>query len=165
MNWYSIFYLMSVADGVSTFAVWIAVIATITFLITSLLKMPADSGDRMNDTQKKNNSRLWITSLLLMIFFWFTFILIPSRKDMILIVAGGSVGQFIANDENAQKLPSEVFQYLRKEVLEATADLDIDVANAVKKELGVESAKDKLMKKSKEELIELLESNGDETTN
>ena len=36
---------------------------------------------------------------------------------MILIVAGGSVGQFIANDENAQKLPSEVFQYLRKEVL------------------------------------------------
>ena len=42
------------------------------------------------------------------------------QKDMVLIVAGGVVGEFITHDENAKKLPSEVFQYLRKEIIEAT---------------------------------------------
>jgi len=177
MNYYTIFYLMSIADGLSTFAVWIAVLSTIVLGISLLIRIPhkifnegttglIEDNERDDDDERKEKevyrtalSRIIKHTAFYAILFWTLYIAIPERRDMILIVAGGTIGEFIANDENAQKLPSEVFQFLRKEVLEATADLDETVANEVKKELGIKSVKDKLMKKSKEELIEMLETN------
>lgn len=172
MNWYTIFYLMSVADNLSTFAIWIAVLSTLTFVITLILRIPNfdDNGLVSEEDDGEEEYKNWISklnlilkhSIVYLIIFWSIYILIPSRKDMILIVAGGTVGQFISNDENAKKLPSEVFQYLRKEVLEATADLDETVANEIKKELGIKNEKEKLMELSKEELIQMLSKEKDD---
>ena len=157
MNWYTVFYLMSVADGISTFAIWIAVIATLIFVITSMMKMPAEAFDNTasftEDQEIKNLNTIWKYATTLMIVFWFVYIAIPERKDMILIVAGGAVGEFVTHDENAQKLPSEVFQYLRKEIIEATVDLDDAVGQKVRQELGV---------KNKEDILQEMKSMGED---
>ena len=151
---------MSVADSIATFSIWIAVIATIVLLITTLLKMPAEVVDNTasftEDQEKKNLNTIWKSSLTCFLIFWTLYIAIPERKDMILIVAGGVVGEFITHDENAQKLPSEVFQYLRKEIIEATVDLDDAVGEKVRQELGVKNKEDilKEMKNMGEEEIQ-----------
>ena len=78
----------------------------------------------------------------------------PNRQDMLLIIAGGSVGEFVTSDENAKEIPSDVARFLRKEILEATADMNDP--EAVKEALGLEAEVDTLKDMSKEELIKLI---------
>ena len=174
MNWYIIFYIMSIADSLGTFSIWIAVLATITLIICSILKMPAElmnDGspvredqrifEKDNEQGRRNLNKIWRLAIIFTVVFWFLYIAIPDRKDMILIVAGGTVGEFVANDENAQKLPSEVFQYLRKEVLEATTELDGELSKEIRKELGMKT-KEQILKElnslSEEELRKIQDS-------
>lgn len=145
MNWYEIFYLFGVADKVSTiFGIlsWLCGIGlgiTLFFLIGS-------------EKMKEDDWKLWrkffftfMITTFISITFW-TFI--PDKKQMTLIIAGGAVGEFVVNDENAKKLPADVMAYLRAEVNKATAELDI-------KDLGLQEL-DTLKEKSKEELMQII---------
>ena len=74
---------------------------------------------------------------------WTGYIFTPTKKDALLIVAGGAVGNFITKDTSAKQIPSEVMTLLR------------DKIRAEIKDIHVEGFKDTLMEKSKEELIEM----------
>lgn len=145
MSWYTVFYLMSVADGISTFSVWIAVLATLTFIITTLIKMPAEinGGDKWIDSEqeKKNLNTIWKTATTCMIVFWFLFIAIPERKDMILIAAGGAVGEFVTNDENAKQIPHDLMILIRKELAEEIVNIDGAVGDKLKEEFKIKDKK------------------------
>lgn len=155
MNWYFIFYLFSLADKISSVSGSLAVITTILLFITLFIGLFGSDG-----SWDSSDWKIWRKFLFIFtpfaFFFASIYMLVPDRKDMLLIIAGGSVGEFVTSDENAKEIPSDVARFLRKEILEATAEMDDP--QAVKEALGLEAEVDTLKEKSKEELIKIIES-------
>lgn len=157
INWYSIFYWLSVADNAKTFFVafiWIftivSVIATIAFFT-------------INDDEKKE-ARKWIMwSYPFMMLFWGLYIFTPSKTDTLMIIAGGSVGNFLMSDSSSKQLPSDVTQFLH---LRLKKEID-GINDDAKESLGIpkKTPKEKLLDKAKdftkEQLIEAIK--GDST--
>jgi hypothetical protein len=148
MNWYSIFYLFSVADRVGTLLGWAVFIFSVTAIIGVIVALVYHlNGDLQKDEEGKKYSRRWVMWALTV---WFivclTYVAIPSRKDMLLIVAGGAVGEFVVNDPNAKQIPADIAQFLRKEILEATLEEGL-----------VSPALDTLQNKSKDELLKIVQ--------
>lgn len=153
MSWYTIFYLFGVADKVSLVFGILTILIGIALAITVFGAIASDeTWNEKVGNEKWTGWQLWRK-------FFFTFAItffisitlwtfVPNQKQMTLIVAGGVVGEFISNDENAKKLPADVMRFLRAEVNKATADLDLE-------DLGVKEL-DTLKDKSKEELMEMI---------
>lgn len=164
MNWYKIFYLFSIADKIGTVFGWLTIIFGIWLFINLILLIPSDDS---KDKWKPEDWKIWRKSFysslfpfLIAIILW-TFI--PNKKQMVIIIAGGAVGEYILNDENAKEIPSDIFRLLRKEILEATDDIDnLEVKALVGDKIKTE--KEKLMEKSKEELVKMLEESKEEAT-
>jgi hypothetical protein len=150
MNWYAVFYLFSLADKISAvsgaFAIITAVLLCITF-VSALVEETWDSSDW----------KIWRRFLYIFLPFTFFFssmyMLVPDRKDMLLIIAGGSVGQFVATDENAKQIPSDVARFLRHEIVNATADLGD--SDKIRESLGIPQP-DTLKDMTKEQLIKII---------
>ena len=77
-----------------------------------------------------------------------------------MIVAGGAVGNFITTDTSAKSIPSDITKFLHLSLNKEIEDLQKEVKTDIRKELGVQTEKDKFIDKveklSKEELIEYL---------
>lgn len=156
MNWYSLFYWFTVVDKISVFSTVLAAFATIITIIAFGCVVFNDSDGYNEDTYAKGKKIAqwgWPISLLC----WIVSIFIPTKKDILLIVAGGSVGSFIQKDSSIQALPSDVTRYLHISLQKEVEDLSTES----KEELGLSSPKDKLIDKvkdmSKDEIIELLQ--------
>jgi hypothetical protein len=82
--------------------------------------------------------------------------LIPSKRNMMIIIAGGSIGNFISTDSSSKAIPSELTKYVRNFLKKESGDLDYET----KKELGVETPKEKMLNDvknfTKEQLIDYL---------
>ncbi|MFZ4631682.1 MAG: hypothetical protein ACOYL8_00570 [Patescibacteria group bacterium] len=179
MNWYSIFYWLTVADSVKNFFdsvsnifTFFAVVFFIILIIASIGKAvtPAVNNDKDDEEEKTDSEvRSWekvriysqkffYPFLAVALITWFGYVLTPTKKDCLLIVAGGSVGNFISSDSTAKQLPGDVTKFLhlslKKEISELSAD--------GRKEIGIQTPKEKLLDKavnmSKEELINYLKS-------
>lgn len=158
MNWYSIFYWISVADGVKSFFdvfsnvfSWGAIICLAVTVLIIVMK-----NDKNQNSESENESILyWLTfwrrstlwlSLLAFIT-WGGYVFTPSKKDALLIVAGGAVGQFITSDTSARQLPAEAMNLLRAKIRSEIVEINTSSAAEVV---------DTLEQKTKEELIEIL---------
>lgn len=151
MNWYIVFYLFSLADKIATVFGTLTIFFGICFAITLFVAMAnGDTGDNEFWKEWRKFFFTFTITFFISISLWS---FVPDRDDMLLIVAGGSVGEFITNDENAKELPHDVFVFLRKEILDATAE----GSEAIKETLKIENTSDRLKKLSKEELIKMLE--------
>lgn len=160
MNWYSIFYWITVADGVKSFFdvfsdvfSWFAVISFV-FTIVVYIFLKDENQDR---TEKDMASiRYWLTffrrfttwMMVLSFITWGGYVFTPTKKDALLIVAGGAVGQFVASDSSAKQIPAEAMTLLRTKIRAEIMELNSPIENI----------KDTLAEKSKEELIEMLKS-------
>lgn len=158
MNWYSIFYWITVADGIKDFFdafsdlfSWGAVIAIIVTIF--VIVYSNDKNQNFTESDEQSN-KYWITfwrrtaiwfSLLAFIT-WGGYVFTPTKKDALLIVAGGAVGQFITTDSSAKQIPAEAMTLLRTKIRSEIMELNNPIA----------SVTDTLQEKSKEELIELL---------
>lgn len=165
MSWYTLFYLFTVLDKLANAFMTGAVICTIGFVILSIVYFV--NKDRLTGHNRSDGEH-WLkvikwphrTSIILGIIFWLLIILTPTRKDMIIIIAGGAVGEFVTSDSSAQKLPADITRFLRGEILKATAEL----SDEAKQSIGIETEADRIKKLSKEELEKLvLESKGIKT--
>jgi len=151
MNWYAVFYLFSLADKISAVSGALAIITAVLLGITFVFALPGlddwDSGDW----------KIWRKFLYIFLPFTFFFssvyMLVPDRKDMLLIIAGGSVGQFVTTDENAKQIPSDVAKFLRHEIVNATAELQD--GEKIRESLGLPTA-DTLKDMTKEQLIKII---------
>jgi hypothetical protein len=150
MNFYKLFYLFTVADGLRTFFTVMVIIFTLICVVATIAYFCcAEEGKE----EGQSMSRRWMWWCYPFgIVFWMLLILTPSKRDLVLIIAGGAVGEFVMNDKNAQELPADITRFLRTEILTATKDLTDDV----KESIGVESEADKLKKMSKEQLEKML---------
>lgn len=163
MSWYTLFYLFTILDKLSIAFAWGAGLCTAGFIIMSIVYFV--NKDRLGSSYKNEEGKHWLgvikwplrTAITLGIIFWLLIILTPTRKDMIIIIAGGAVGEFVTSDSSAQKLPADITRFLRGEILKATAEL----SDEAKQSIGIETEADKIKKLSKEELEKLvLESKG-----
>lgn len=159
-NWYHIFYWLSVADGVKSFFnvfsnifTFLTVLATIFMVI--MLVINGDTSIGTSEADKKSikywltfSRRSFIWCLVLTMITWGGFVMVPSKRDCYVIVAGGAVGNFIQSDSAARKIPSEALQLLRDKMREESNDLTLKgITDAVS---------DTLTDKTKEELIEIV---------
>ena len=161
MSWYWVFYWITVADSLSTILQTIAIITLIGTIITTIglffsanyVAEHAKSGGPEDQTYSYNEWVIWHRAWRRT--FTFTFItciitsiawaMIPSKKDALVIVAGGAVGQFITSDSNTRQIPAEVAVLLR------------DKIRSEIKEINSASITDTLASKSKEELIKMIQ--------
>lgn len=149
MNWYFIFYLIAMINNFSnTFlTLWIiaAVVLTVTSIVWIFNEESIESDGRKIGHEIRDKTKM-IMKIALPVFVVFIslYLFTPNRNSMLLIVSGGSVGEFIRADTNAQKIPSEIFEYLRGE-------LKIQFDNK-----KIQDLKEDLSFYSKEQLIEEL---------
>jgi hypothetical protein len=160
MSWYTLFYLFSILDKLSAAFMTGAVLSTIAFVVLTITWFV--NKDRLTNHNKEDGEH-WLkvirwplrTVIFLGIIFWLLVILVPTRKDMIIIIAGGAVGEFVTSDSSAQKLPADITRFLRAEILKATAEL----SDEAKASIGIDVEAEKIKKLSREELEKLVKDN------
>jgi Ca2+/Na+ antiporter len=170
MNWYTIFYLFSIVDNLGTFFGWMVfiftAIALVSWIVFILYKGYAngifDEGRTEETEEHKQNlaiQRKWVKfSTVFFVIFWLAYIATPTKKDMLLIIAGGAVGEFVATDSSAQKLPADITRFLHAEIVKATAEIGEDDGEDKKEEKKsvVAPEVERIKKMSKEELERIL---------
>lgn len=156
INWYKIFYYISMADGVKhffdVFSGWFtgfSIISGIAMLIMYITINATDNYDNTERTLKmktifRPTSYFFYFSFVMCLITWFGYVALPNKKDSMVIIAGGAVGTFITSDSSARQLPSEALLLLRTKMRSEIS------------ELTTETVKDTLQELSKEELIKLL---------
>ncbi len=121
MNWYLLFYLMSVSEklsGVFSVSAIMSSLGVIAFLITWICSMVDAYDDE--DKEKLKPLLMWAKRLVLMTFtFGVLYALIPKKADYLLIIGGGAVGQYVSNSEEIKGLPDDVVKYLKSELHKA----------------------------------------------
>lgn len=162
MNWYTLFYLFSILEKLTLGFQWGAGLCTVAFVIFTILyyvfRYDLNNYDENGGTWKAARKTLdmikWprITVLTLGIVFWIAIIFTPNRKDMIIIIAGGAVGQFVTTDSSAKQLPADITRFLRGEILKATSEL----TDEAKQSIGIDTELEKIKKMSREELEKML---------
>jgi TRAP-type C4-dicarboxylate transport system permease large subunit len=154
MNWYSIFYWLTVADGVKKFFdvfsnifTALAAISMILYIIIMIYRASGEVSEHERDSVNfwvRNFRRLSLWSVILCVITWAGYVFVPSKKDCLVIVAGGAVGNFITKDTSARQIPTEVMTLLRTKIKSEIESVSIT------------DAKDTLEAMTKEQLIEQL---------
>jgi len=152
-NYSKLFYWLTVADNAkSSFVVFVtiftivAVVATICYIFNSEL---ADT------KEAQSMSRRWMWwSYPFCILFWFLYVFTPSKKDALLIVAGGQTLNFLTTDSSTKKIPAELSSFVLSELK--------NMAKEAKVELSIETQKEKVLESAKEmtglQLVEKIKS-------
>jgi hypothetical protein len=175
MNYYYVFYGISVADGVknvfdtfSNIFTLLTVISLIAFVVvvgvTTNEKLGTEDKASALNWRKFIGRTFWF-SITVCIITWLGYVATPSKKDCLLIVAGGAVGNFITSDTSAKAIPSDITSFLHlslKEEMKAIgSDVKDEVVSNVKKQLDIQTPQDKFVEKlktmSKEEIIHYLQ--------
>lgn len=139
MNYTSLFYWLVVADNARTmFIVLIVIFMIVAVIATICYFVCADDG---NDKGQAMSRRWMWWSYPFCILFWSLYVFTPSKKDALLIVAGGQTLNFLANDKSAKQIPSELSNFVLTEVKNLAAEAKVD--------LGIADQKDKLLEKAK----------------
>jgi hypothetical protein len=167
MNWYSVFYWLTVDDVVKKFFdtasdvfTTFTIISLMGFIIMSIGYANAISSEnsKTEDEDKVNpDIRSWklgkkifgsvmYISLALALITWCGFIFVPNKKDALLIITGGAVGNFITSDSSAKQIPAEAMTLLRDKIREEIKDVHI-------KDIIIT---DTLKNKTKEELLKII---------
>lgn len=158
MNWYKIFYLFSLADKINCTFFVLALICSIIFLITLFTTIATVDGMWTKEVWATWRKWAWRSAIFSLIA-WSLWAFIPNKKDMVLIIAGGAVGEFITTDSSARQLPSDITNFLHTAIQNEIGDMKLD--QAVKQELGIETPKEKFVSKlqdmTKEQIIQYLQ--------
>jgi len=182
MNWYSIFYLITRADGIRSFFdttsnifTWIAVLSFLVWVIMLILKGLTISEEKLeSEEDQKSNSeyrsvelirkgviKIFYPALVLSLLTWFGYVATPTKKEALFIVAGGAVGNFITSDTSATQIPSDITNFLHLSLKNEVMSLEEEA----RRELGVvtkEVLDEAREKSAKEELIDRVKTMGKE---
>lgn len=135
MNWYSIFYWLSVADNVKEVTGWMAIVLGIYFLFACISALGAF--EESFPKWEKGSKRVFYIFSTFFFISLFSWALLPSKKDSLMIIAGGGGLTFLTQDSSAKKLPSEVTNYLVTEIKNLAKESEVN--------LGISDQKDKIL--------------------
>lgn len=144
MNYTKLFYWLTVADNAKIFFMVFAVIftaicgiATIWFIVGrdgyDLSCKPGTSAER---------AKKWMWwGYPFLILFWGAWILTPTKKDALLIVAGGQTMNFLTTDSTAKQIPHELSNFVVSELKNMAKEAQVD--------LGIQNQKEKILEQAK----------------
>jgi heme/copper-type cytochrome/quinol oxidase subunit 2 len=176
-NWYSIFYWLTVSDGVksvfdttSNIFTWFSVILFICYCVAIIgCACTISSRNLQNKEEEDNDSvlRSWryfkkyvtipfYAFTVLAIITWTGYVATPSKKDCLMIIAGGAVGNFITTDSSAKQLPANVMAYLNLNLKDEILKLQTPTESNEKPKTKKDDLLDKAASLSKDELIKYL---------
>lgn len=156
MDFYSLFYWITVADGVKqtldAFSNWFLAF-TIGFGIAYVIAFCCSLSDYDDQDDlvsakfwRKYFGRIFFWSFTIMTILWISWAFVPSKKDALIIVAGGAVGNFVTQDSTARGIPADVMKLLSTKIKEEINETTLKDA--------IQGETDTLKGKTKEELIE-----------
>ena len=141
MNWYKLFYWLTVADNAKTFFIVGIVIFTAIAVVATIINLVCGPGADDNESASKKARRWIMWSYPFAILFWSLFIFTPSRKDALFIVAGGGTMTFLTSDSTAKQVPHELINFVTSELQEMASDAKVS--------LGINNQKQKLIDEAK----------------
>lgn len=154
VNWYKVFYWMTVADNVKMVTGILSIALGIYIFIGFLAALGV--GDSPWSDWERASRKAYLIVLIPFFISIFSWMLVPSKRDMMVIVAGGSIGNFVSSDSSSRAIPAELTRYVRNYLKKEADDVDSDL----KQELNLETPKDKLIRNvkdmTKEQIIEYL---------
>jgi hypothetical protein len=137
MNYTKLFYWLTVADNAKTLFVtfiWIFTFISVVATFYYFILHDEEEGQKM--------CRKWMWwSYPFMILFWSLYIFTPSKKDALLIVAGGQTLNFLTTDSTSKQIPHELSSFVVTELK--------NMAENAKVDLGIASQKDKILEEAK----------------
>jgi heme/copper-type cytochrome/quinol oxidase subunit 4 len=155
IDYTKLFYWLTVADNAKTFFAIFAIFFCAVFVITTLVRFTAflEDGGPSEGYLKKINKWTWYSTPF-MVMFLSLWIFTPSKKDALLIIAGGQTVNFLTSDESAKQIPKELSSFVLTELKQ--------MASEAKVELGIQNQKDKILEAAKDmsaqELINYMKS-------
>jgi hypothetical protein len=144
MSYQSLFYWLVVADNARTFFTVFMIIFTIISAVSTIWFIIDRNGDDMStgSGSAAERAKKWMWwAYPFMILFWALFVLTPSKKDALLIVAGGQTMQFLTTDKSAKEIPHELSNFLVTEIKNMAASAKVDLNIKDQKEKILDSAK------------------------
>lgn len=146
MDYTSLFYWLVVADNArdffQVFMIVFSIISGIATLVFIFGREDSTDDFKCPPGGAGERAKKWMWwSYPFMIFFWASFIFTPSKKDALLIVAGGQTLNFLANDKSAKQIPAELSNFVLVEIKNMAKDAAVD--------LNINSQKDKILEKAK----------------
>lgn len=141
MNYTTLFYWLVVADnakGLFLAGCWlfgfIAVIATMINLING------GSDDKDEGIQRVSRKWIWWSYPIFFLFMSLQ-VFTPSKKDALLIVAGGQTLNFLTTDKSAKQIPRELSGFVLTELKNMAKEAEVDLNISTQKEKLLEKAK------------------------
>jgi hypothetical protein len=168
MDYTKLFYLLTVADNAKALFTTIIIIFTIVSAVSTITYFISSHTERaggQTDDDKENQAmaRKWMWWCYpITILFWSLQIAIPSKRDALLIVAGGQTLNFLSTDESSKKIPEKLSSFILLEIENMAEEAKVDLNISKKKKDITESVKslttEELIKQLKDnpELYELL---------
>ena len=162
INWYQLFYWITRADAIKEFFdiasnifTWFTVILFTGAIIISIgkaISISEENSSTEEEDKKSPEIRSWSVAkkyclslfyvfLGLSLITWAGYVFTPTKKEALLIAAGGGVVTYLANDSLAKQLPHELFAFTTTELKSMAADAKVD--------LGIATQKDKILEQAK----------------
>lgn len=148
MSYYKIFYWLTVADNAKSFFWFFAVVFTLIALISTIAYFSTTENE---EGQKMSRKWMW-WCYPFMILFWAGIIFTPSKKDSLLILAGGGAMNFLTTDSTAKELPHELTAFVVTELKSMAKEAQVEMMTNDYKQSVLERAK----KMTGAELIEAM---------
>jgi hypothetical protein len=139
MNYTTLFYWLTVADNAREMFRVGLIIFTAVAVIATVVNFIArnDDDDKLADTAR--NWMKW--SYPFAFLFWSLFIFTPSKKDALLIVAGGQTMNFLTTDKSAKQIPHELSTFIVTELKNMASEAKVDLNIKGQKEKILDEAK------------------------
>lgn len=149
INYYTVFYLLTVADDLKVFlhglGSGLAIFGVAAVSISGFVHFIDYNDDKGSFKWNGWSKYPIITGVLLVLLS----IIIPTKRDSLLIIAGGGTMNFLTQDSAAKQIPHELSNFLVTEIKNLAADAQIRLDS---KELKQQTL-DKVKEMTKEELL------------
>jgi hypothetical protein len=139
MNYTTLFYWLTVADNArDMFRVGLIIFTAIAVIATATNFICRGNDD--DDAAVQARKWMW-WSYPFMFLFWSLFIFTPSKKDALLIVAGGQTMNFLTTDKSAKQIPHELSTFIVTELKNMASEAKVDLNIKDQKEKILDEAK------------------------
>lgn len=143
MNYTKLFYWLAVADNAKVFFMVFAIIFSIVCAISTVwFVIDRDSDLECPSGKGAERAKKWMWwGYPFAVLFWGMWIFTPSKKDALLIVAGGQTMNFLTTDSTAKQIPYELSSFVVSELKNMAKEAQVD--------LGIQNQKEKILDEAK----------------
>lgn len=146
MNWYSIFYWLTVADNAKDFFWFFAIIFSLIAVISIICYFVYSYNEATSDARQSRKWFFW--SFPFMMLLWMGIIFTPSKRDALLIIAGGGTMEFLSNDSTAKEIPHDMLNFVQVELKAMALEAKVEILDA-KNEFTQRQIEDRIREEAK----------------